>query len=63
MQLFTNEGMSHIFSGAGIPLFMEKVTELRKRLSFARVCVEVEQGAILPSSIHVGIEDFGSIEI
>lgn len=42
---------------------MDKATELRNMLSFARVCVEVDLNASLPSSIHVDIEDFGGIEL
>lgn len=41
MELFTNEGFNHIASAVGIPLFMDKATELRDRLSFAKVCVEI----------------------
>lgn len=37
MELLKNEGISHIASGVGIPLFLDKATELRKRLSFACV--------------------------
>lgn len=58
MVLFTNDGISHIASGVEIPLFMDKATELRTRISFARVCIEVAQGAPLSSSIQVEIKDF-----
>lgn len=47
----------------GIPLFMDKATKLRNRLFFARTCVEVSQEDSLPSSIHVDIEEFDSIEV
>lgn len=57
MELFTSEGISHIASS------MDKATEMRKRLSFSCVCVEVEQSAILPSTIQVTIEDFGYFEV
>lgn len=63
MELFTNEGISHIASAIGISLFMDKAIELRNRLSFARACLEISQESPLPSYIHVEIEDFGSIEI
>lgn len=63
MELITNEGISHIASGVGMPLFMDKATKLRKRLPFARVCVEIVPNASLPSTIQVNNEDFGSIEV
>lgn len=63
MELFANEGISHITNVVGVPLFMDKTTELRNRLSFALVFVEISHDDPLPSSIHVDIEDFGSIEI
>lgn len=63
MELFANEEISHITSGVGVPLSMDKATKMRNRLSFARICVEVDREASLPSSIHVDIEDFGSIEV
>lgn len=63
MELFTTEGIIHIASGMGVPLFMDKTTEWISRLSFARVCVEIDQHAQLPSIIPVMIEDFGNLEV
>src|SRR4051812_10014666 len=63
MELFTKEGISHIASGIGVPLFMDKATEMRSRLYFARVCVEVDQTVVLPSTIPVEIEDFGCFDV
>lgn len=63
MELFTIEGINLIANGVGVPLFMDKATELRRRLSFARVCVEVDLANSLPSSVQVDIEDFGGIKV
>lgn len=63
MELFTSKGISHIANGVGVPLFMDKATEMRSRLSFARVCVEVDQVALLPPTIQVKIEDIGCSEV
>lgn len=38
-------------------------TQMRSRLSFARVCVEVDYTAQMPSAIPFTIEDFGTIEV
>lgn len=59
MELFTIEGINHVASGIGVPLFKDKATESRPRLLFARVCVEVDHTNDLPSIILVEIEDFG----
>lgn len=36
---------------------------MKNRLSFARLCVEINKDASLPSSIHVDIEEFGSVKV
>lgn len=63
MELFTNDGISHISSGVGVPLFIGKATELRTKVSFARICVEVAQDVSLHSSILVDIKEFRNIDV
>lgn len=63
MELFTNDGISHIVSNVVISLLMDKAAEIRNRLSFARICVEVDKDAFFPSSIYGNIKGFGSIEV
>lgn len=53
LQLWHEDGLSFIASAIGIPLYADKLTESCKRLSFARLCVEVEVGSILPDTFDV----------
>jgi hypothetical protein len=41
-ELWTSKGLSFVASALGIPLHADHVTLTRKRLSYARVCVEVD---------------------
>lgn len=41
LQLFTADEIGHITSAIGNPLYMDKATKERRRISFARVSVEI----------------------
>lgn len=56
MELFTKDDLSHIASTIGIPWYRDKATELRRRVNFARVCVEVGYADDLPDAITINIE-------
>ncbi|CAK7336446.1 unnamed protein product [Dovyalis caffra] len=55
MELLNRQGLSYIASGIGIPLCMDKATKQQKRLSFAKVCIEVDIAAKLPNSLRAGV--------
>lgn len=59
LELFTPEGLSCIASAVGNPLCLDKATEQRRRVNFARICVEVSNGDVLPDQINVNIETLG----
>ena len=42
VEYWTEEGLSKLASAIGVPLYADHATESRKRISFARVCVEIE---------------------
>lgn len=63
LELFTADGLRYIASAIGIPLCLDKATEQRKRVKFARVCVEVAYGDELPDAIQVDIETAGQVEV
>lgn len=63
MELLTGESISHIASAIGIPLYMDKATEQRRRIDFARVCIEICSEDELPDTIEVSIEDAGVIDV
>lgn len=63
MKLFSHEDLARIASAVRVPLYLDKSTELRRRIDIAKVCVKVEHDAPLPVSIEVNIEGVGLIFI
>ncbi|XP_039020001.1 uncharacterized protein LOC120151688 [Hibiscus syriacus] len=57
LELFSRVGLSYIASAVGNPLYMDSVTASKDRLEFAKVCVEVEAGAVIPEVIHIVLRD------
>ena len=55
MELWTEEGLSHIASAVGHPLYADAATEACSRVSFARICVEVEASSPLVDEFEVEI--------
>lgn len=55
------EGLSHVASTVGKPLYMDKSTATRLRVQYAKVCLEVDLGDKLPKEIMVDIESIGEI--
>ena len=51
VELWTPKGLSYIASAIGKPLFANSTTLARKRLTFARVCIEVEAGVQMAEEI------------
>ncbi|KAL0923408.1 hypothetical protein M5K25_007464 [Dendrobium thyrsiflorum] len=50
------EGISRIASKVGIPLAADSLTEQKSRLTFARVCVQVDCDATYPEEILVSLD-------
>lgn len=50
LDFFSTDGISYIASGIGIPTCLDKATEERRRIDFARVCVEICHSDVLPDS-------------
>ena len=42
VELWTEEGLSYLASAVGEPLYADSSTELKRRLSFARICVLID---------------------
>ncbi|XP_028077524.1 uncharacterized protein LOC114279476 [Camellia sinensis] len=57
MEYWDFEGLSRIPSLIGTPLFMDNLTSSGTRISFARVCVEVNVESTLPQSFFVKCEE------
>ncbi|KAF7126537.1 hypothetical protein RHSIM_Rhsim11G0143400 [Rhododendron simsii] len=53
LQYWSEEGLSYIASGIGKPLYADEMTESSKRISYAKICVEVDVHSELPHSIDL----------
>ncbi|KAI8537703.1 hypothetical protein RHMOL_Rhmol09G0045200 [Rhododendron molle] len=53
LQYWTAEGLSYLASSVGKPLYADEMTETMKRISYARICVEVDVNASLPHSVDL----------
>ncbi|XP_020677908.1 uncharacterized protein LOC110096349 [Dendrobium catenatum] len=56
LALWTPSGISKIASYIGIPLYVDALTAKRTRLTFARVCVEVDKNSVLADEIPIEID-------
>lgn len=63
LELLTPEGLSCIASAVGTPPSLDKATKQRKRINFARVCVEITSGDVLLDHIIVDVEILGKMVI
>ena len=55
IELWSEEGLSHIASAVGIPLYADAATEACSRVSFARICVEVDASRPLVEEFEVEV--------
>ncbi|KAF7152803.1 hypothetical protein RHSIM_Rhsim01G0069100 [Rhododendron simsii] len=53
LQYWSAEGLSYLASAVGKPLYADEMTESAKRVSFAKVCVEVDLKSSLPHSFDL----------
>ncbi|KAE9445459.1 hypothetical protein C3L33_22645, partial [Rhododendron williamsianum] len=53
LQYWTAEGLSYLASSVGKPLYADEMTETAKRISYAKICVEVDVNASLPHSVDL----------
>lgn len=63
MELFTVDGIHHIASAIGRPLYMDKATKERRRISYARVSIKICPNDELPKTIDVDIDRIGLLEV
>ncbi|KAK1313255.1 hypothetical protein QJS10_CPA06g01029 [Acorus calamus] len=53
LHMWTKELLEKIASAVWTPLFMDTATQMATKISFTRVCVEVEAGKALPDSVVI----------
>ncbi|KAK2637511.1 hypothetical protein Ddye_032303 [Dipteronia dyeriana] len=56
-EYWTEEGLSYIASVVGKPLYVDSLTESKKRISFARVCIEIDTTCDLVDSFDLFMGD------
>ena len=42
MEYWTKDGLSYLASAVGVPLYTDSAIENRRRINFARICMEVD---------------------
>ncbi|KAF9598754.1 hypothetical protein IFM89_031422 [Coptis chinensis] len=52
-ELWTDDGLGFLASKGGVPHSQDEATKLKKRIDYARVCVEVDVSAKLPDSFPI----------
>ncbi|XVE67086.1 hypothetical protein DITRI_Ditri08aG0131700 [Diplodiscus trichospermus] len=57
LELFTQKGISYIASALGNPLYIDKFTASQQRLTFAKICVEINAKMEIPKMIDVVLQD------
>ncbi|XP_028071054.1 uncharacterized protein LOC114273460 [Camellia sinensis] len=60
-EYWDSDSLSHIASAVGVPLFMDQLTEQGSKVSFARVCVEIEATSNLPAMFKVNCEGVDAV--
>ncbi|KAF7126741.1 hypothetical protein RHSIM_Rhsim11G0147600 [Rhododendron simsii] len=63
LELWTGSGLSYVASSVGRPLYADHLTESGQRLSFAKICVEVDCSSPLPSSFDLKYANGDMVEI
>ncbi|KAK3229879.1 hypothetical protein Dsin_001760 [Dipteronia sinensis] len=56
-EYWTEEGLSHIASAVGKPLHADSLTESMKRISYARICIEIDATCDLVDSFDLFMGD------
>ncbi|KAF9620144.1 hypothetical protein IFM89_010803 [Coptis chinensis] len=55
-ELWSEEGLGVVASRLGKPLLMDEATASRRRIAFARVCVEIEISSELPQEFEIEMD-------
>lgn len=53
LELWSEAGLSFVASAVGKPLYADQLTESCKRISFAKICVEVDSSSPLPETFDI----------
>lgn len=57
MELWDEEGFYVVRSAVGNPLFTDTLTEERKRMNYAHMCVEIDMNCKYPNNVTIVVDD------
>ena len=57
LEYWNAEGLSYLASAMGVPLFVDAATEGKRRINYARICVELDASKPLVKEFEVDIYD------
>ena len=63
LEYWTAQGLSYIASSIGRPLYSDSLTESLKRISYARVCIEVDSKLLLSFDLQFANGEFCEVMI
>ncbi|XP_059639053.1 uncharacterized protein At4g02000-like [Cornus florida] len=63
LEYWNSKGFSSVASAIGIPLFADEITKSKRRLSYARICIEVSLSQDLFDSFKLRLDDDSFITI
>ena len=63
LELFINRGLSYIASTLGNPLYMDRITARQERLTYAKICVEIEAFLKIPRTIEIVMGNGSTVSI
>ncbi|XP_039040351.1 uncharacterized protein LOC120178614 [Hibiscus syriacus] len=63
LELYSRSGLSYISSALGNPLYMDSITASRGRLEYAKVCIEISAGFVIPNEVQVILKDGSMVRV
>lgn len=57
MEIWDEEEFSIVGSVVGNPLFIDRITEERKNMTYARICVEIDTNCNFPNTVTVFVDN------
>ncbi|KAK8515114.1 hypothetical protein V6N12_001274 [Hibiscus sabdariffa] len=63
LELYSQKGLGCIANALGRPLYSDRATMLKHSLEYAKICVEVEANAELPTSVLVELSEGTCVEV
>lgn len=63
LELMTNQGISCIASGLGVPIYLEQKADIAFKANSARVCIDITMQEDLPSTLTIMLDEGLTTEV